>query len=95
MESALNRAEEGPCRAFLSDRAPARVDVLYGPRLVNNSRLAAFGVLLRDVTMVRVAVAFAGFSMAFYGGTITILVYASTALPGPLSSLGLCWVQVG
>ena len=43
---------------------------------MNNSRLAAFGVLLRDVTMVRVAAAFAGFSIAFYGGTITILVYA-------------------
>lgn len=43
---------------------------------MNNSRLAAFGVLLRDVTMVRVAIAFAGFSISFYGGTITILVYA-------------------
>jgi MFS family permease len=43
---------------------------------MKNSRLAAFSVLMRDATMIRVAIAFAGFSMAFYGGTITILVYA-------------------
>lgn len=43
---------------------------------MNNSRLAAFGHVLRDRTLVRVALAFAAFSISFYGGTITILVYA-------------------